>query len=94
MGPTRPRELPRFEHRPREPGWLAEEARASSGGTTTVSYGYDLGGNRTSRVEVVDDGRGSPVTTSTSYGIGTGNVLASVDGVALAYNAKPAARTA
>ncbi len=70
-----------------EPGWLAEEARASSGGTTTVSYGYDLGGNRTSRVEVVDDGSGSPVTTSTWYGMGTGNVLASVDGVALAYNA-------
>ncbi len=63
-----------------EPGWLVEEARAPASGTSTASYGYDLGGNRTGRVVVQDDGTGSPVTTSTSYTIGTGNRVTGVDG--------------
>ncbi len=70
-----------------EPGWLVEEARASASGTSTASYGYDLGGNRTGRVVVQDHGTGSPVTTSTSYTIGTGNLVTAVDGVAVTWNA-------
>lgn len=65
-----------------EPGWLTQEVHTDASGTRTIDYGYDVAGNRLSRLETVGTS-----TTSRAYTYGYGTVLSSVDGASVSWNA-------
>ncbi|GDX79429.1 hypothetical protein LBMAG42_12400 [Deltaproteobacteria bacterium] len=65
-----------------EPGWLTQELHTDASGTRTIDYGYDVAGNRLSRLETV-----GTTTTSRAFTYGYGNVLATVDGSSVSWNA-------
>ena len=66
-----------------EPGWLTSEVHGSSSGTRTINYTYDDAGNRLSREELL----GTSVVSTRNYAYAYGNVLTTVDGAGVSWNA-------
>lgn len=67
-----------------EPGWLTSESHTVAGSAPRqIAYGYDDAGNRLSRSETFG---GAPVS-SRAFTYDYGNLLATVDGAAVTWNA-------